>query len=282
MRDILLVQPFDPATRRQLSVLLMLAAWIWLPAGTRASEPTRLRLMSYNIHHGVGIDGNLDLPRIAKVIQKASADIVALQEVDRLVRRSNEVDQPQVLARLTGMHVCFGGNIKLQGGEYGNAVLSRYPIARFENHHLPSIGQGEQRGLLEVEIDLPEAETLVVLATHFDHRRDDAERVQSATQINRMLLAKPTLSRVLLGDINDQLGSHTLRTLQEVWTSANKTALPTIPVGTPTRQIDFIMVAPASHWQIVDTQVLDEAVASDHRGILATARLLPTVPKPSP
>ncbi|MEZ6125818.1 MAG: endonuclease/exonuclease/phosphatase family protein [Planctomycetaceae bacterium] len=111
----------------------------------RAADPTQLRVLSYNIHHGEGVDRKLDLQRIADVILSVRPDLVALQEVDRNATRTGGVDQPAELARLTRMHVVFGANIELQGGHYGNAVLSRHPIARLRNHLLPNIDDSERR-----------------------------------------------------------------------------------------------------------------------------------------
>src|SRR3954468_2494324 len=90
--------------------------------------PERVRVLSYNIHHGEGVDGKLDLERIAAVINAVEPDLVALQEVDQRVARTRLIDEPADLARLTKMHVAFGANLALQGGHYGNAVLSRWPI----------------------------------------------------------------------------------------------------------------------------------------------------------
>ncbi len=108
--------------------LLFLAAIAALPPFAHADEPTRLRVLSYNIHHGAGIDGRLDLERIARVIQSARPDVVALQEVDRGVARSKRIDEPAELARLTGLRAIFERNITYQGGDYGNAVLTGLPV----------------------------------------------------------------------------------------------------------------------------------------------------------
>jgi len=78
-----------------------------------AGDPVRLRVISYNIHHGEGVDTRLDLPRIAKVLLSEQPDLVALQEVDERAARTGSVSQPAELARLTAMHVAFGGNIPL-------------------------------------------------------------------------------------------------------------------------------------------------------------------------
>ena len=251
-----------------------------------AAEPLRLRVLSYNIHHAEGVDGKLDLPRIAAVIKGAGADLVALQEVDRKVARSAAVDQPAELARLTGMHVAFGANIPLGTGEYGNAVLSRPAILESANHSLPNVEAGEQRGVLAVRIDWPvPGSSLHFLATHLDHRRDERERIASAEAINqladKLLEAAKTADPkreplvILAGDLNATPESKPLAKLAEQWRSASSAPQPTIPVDRPRRQIDYVLFRPAARWKVVSTTVLEEATASDHRPILAVLELLP-------
>jgi endonuclease/exonuclease/phosphatase family metal-dependent hydrolase len=241
-----------------------------------AVEPLRIGVLSYNIHHGEGIDGKLDLRRIAGVIRSVSPDIVALQEVDRRTARTDRVDQPAELARLTEMEVVFEKNIDYQGGQYGNAVLSNVPVARHENIHLPRLDNGEQRGVLMVELQ-PEtmARPVLLLATHLDHRPDDRERFASAEQINRTVEKHAGIPAILAGDLNDTRGSRVLKKFEECWTVAGTEELPTIPVGEPTRQIDFILYRPRDDWRVVEVRVLDEAIASDHRAVFATLELLP-------
>ena len=62
-----------------------------------------VRVLTYNIHHGEGLDGRIDLPRQAAIMTSAAPDLVALQEVDRGTARAGGVDQLAELARLTGM-----------------------------------------------------------------------------------------------------------------------------------------------------------------------------------
>jgi endonuclease/exonuclease/phosphatase family metal-dependent hydrolase len=241
-----------------------------------AGEHLRLRVLSYNIHHGEGVDRKLDLPRIASVINSVKPDLVALQEVDQGTERTNKVDQPEELARLTGLNVVFGGNIRYQGGDYGNAVLSRLPISQHKNHLLPRFDNGEQRGVLQVEVELPDGcGTLLFLATHLDHRAGDRERIASAKAINELPADSKDRPAVLAGDLNDVPDSKTLQEFETVWTRANEKVLPTIPVDQPNRQIDFILFRPAERWKAIEVQVLDEAVASDHRAIFAVLELLP-------
>lgn len=263
---------------RRLSVSVVVVACVLglltAPGAQAAAAPAvRIIALSYNIHHGEGLDGQLDLGRIAEVIRASGADIVALQEVDRGVQRSGEVDQAGELGRLLDMHQAFGGNIRHQGGDYGNAVLSRWPIARHENHLLPSTG-GEQRGVLQVEIHVPQVEDpLCLLATHLDHRRGDEERVRSARFINELTMVGAQRAAILMGDLNDVRGSRTLNQLESRWTQTTGQATPTIPTARPTRQIDFVLVRPANRWRVLEVRVIDERIASDHLPILAVLEL---------
>jgi endonuclease/exonuclease/phosphatase family metal-dependent hydrolase len=241
-----------------------------------ADGQLRLRVLSYNIHHGEGVDHKLDLARLADVIKSVKPDLVALQEVDQVTERTNKVDQAAELARLTGLNVVFGGNIRHQGGNYGNAVLSRLPIVRHKNHRLPRFDDGEQRGVLQVEVKLPDGQgPLLFLATHLDHRPGDRERVASAKAINDLVATNASRVAVLAGDLNDIPDSKTLREFAVMWNPVNDQMLPTIPVSQPTKQIDFVLFRPAERWKTIEVRVLDEAVASDHRAIFAILELLP-------
>jgi endonuclease/exonuclease/phosphatase family metal-dependent hydrolase len=275
----------SPARRQALLLLVIAVQAASAAKPAIAAEPVRLRVLSYNIHHGEGADGKLDLPRIAKVIKGAKADLVALQEVDWRVARSGDVDQPAELARLTGMHVAFGANIALGAGEYGNAVLSRTPILESKNHALPNVDAGEQRGVLAVRIEWPAPGAAIhFLATHFDHRRDERERIASAEAINKLVdkLAEPAGSAdakqqplmILAGDLNATPESKPLTELAKHWKNASEGPQPTIPVGRPARQIDFVLFRPVQRWKVVSTTVLDEPIASDHRPILAVLELV--------
>ncbi len=264
------MQPTRSTTRRLwLCVLTMLVCGAGA-SSLEAAEPLHLRVLCYNIHHAQGVDGKLDLERIAGVIQSVKPDIVALQEVDQKATRSDRVDQPAELARLTGMQVVFGANIPLQGGHYGNAVLSRYPIAQHDNQLLPNIDNGEQRGVLSATLKIPGLrEPLRLLATHLDFRPDDRERIASVKVINQLVSESSQQVALLAGDMNDVIGSQTLKDFDSVWTRVNAQPLPTIPVAEPKRQIDFILYRPSDHWKVVEVKVLEEAVASDHRPIFA-------------
>lgn len=245
-------------------------------APIHASEPVRLRVMSYNIHHGEGVDGKVDLPRLAGVIRAESPDLVALQEVDQKTERTGKVDQPAELGRLAGMNMIFGGNIPYQGGRYGNAILSKHPARLKRNHPLKSFYVGEQRGVMEVEVDVPGLnQPLLFFATHLDYRGGSQERPASALRINEIILQNPNRPAILMGDLNDRIGSETLGIFEKAWARSDQRELMTFPVDKPIRQIDFILIRPKNCWKAIETRVLEETVASDHRAIVATLELSP-------
>ncbi len=248
---------------RLLAVLLLAAASL---AG-QAAAPSRVAVLSYNIHHGEGTDGKLDLERIARVIRSVSPDIVAVQEVDRGTSRTGGVDQAAELARLTGMRAIFGQTIPYGGGQYGNAVLTRLEVERWDNHPLPGV---EPRGLLDVA-----TERFTFFATHLDATRDDAKRVEAARQINARM-AGSKVPAVLAGDLNAPPERAPIRTLAAEWRIVGgEQERPTSPSGAPRRQIDYILFRPAARWKTVEVRVLDEPTASDHRPIFAVLELLP-------
>ena len=261
----------------RITRLLLLLAISFPAISADAGEPLRLRVLCYNIHHAEGVDRKLDVERIAGVIRSVEPDLVALQEVDQKVKRTQVVDQPAELAKLTKMQVVFGANIELQGGHYGNAVLSRFPITRQKNHLLPNIDRSEQRGVIEAEIKGPDSnEPLLLLATHLDFRADERERLASAKAINELIAKHPNQPALLAGDLNATPDSKTLQQFETKWTRANAKPMATVPVKQPTKQIDFILYRTRDRWKVIEVKVLDEAVASDHRAIFAVLELLPS------
>lgn len=238
----------------------------------QSAEGRELRALTFNIHHAEGVDGKLDVARIAQLIRDAKADVVALQEVDRGVERSGRRDLLKEIADLTGMAFAFGKNLDHQGGDYGNALLTTRPIVSEGNKHLPNADASEQRGVLQLVLDVDDTQVLV-LATHLDHRRDDAQRVTSARAILDMLTAWGPGPALAMGDFNDVPGSRTYATLiaafTDVWVAVGQGDGFTIPVEAPTRRIDWILVRGL---EPVRAEVL-KTEASDHLPVVATLRV---------
>src|SRR5690606_562225 len=138
--------------RSFLAISMFVAGCLAAPA-----HAATLRVLTYNIHLGaLGTDGQRDLGRIADVINAANPDIVALQEVDKNVPRSGNVNQMFQLGQLTGMQHYFGKTRNLNGGEYGNGILVRngIDIVSTTNHALPNPGNVEARRVIEMNLSL--------------------------------------------------------------------------------------------------------------------------------
>jgi len=134
-------------------------------------EEPRLRVLTYNIHHGEGMDGRIEYERLAAIIARLKPDVVALQEVDRSTTRSGGADQLSRLASLTGMNGEFGRAIYHAGGEYGETILSRFPLVWAKTHPLPFRPGQEPRAalaaLIEPDNGLP---SFVLVGTHLCHQ----------------------------------------------------------------------------------------------------------------
>jgi endonuclease/exonuclease/phosphatase family metal-dependent hydrolase len=244
---------------------------------TSIPSGTTVTVMSFNIHHGEGTDGVLDLERTARVIRASGADVAGLQEVDRnFAERSNWTDQAAGLAGLLDWHVAYGANIDLSPSapsrpriQFGNAVLSRYPIARWENTPLFRSPGEEQRGLLHAEVDVPGL-PLHVYVTHLD-AFSETDRVQQAQQVAD--LVGENSPAVLLGDFNagpetPEIGR--LRaTLTDTWTAAaGDGRVAAHPADARAARIDYIFTSQRlrAQWTSFST---DDPAASDHLPVVS-------------
>ena len=243
-------------------------------AGKQGAART-FRVMTYNIHHGEGVDGKVDLGRIADLIKREQADIVALQEVDKGVQRTARRDFPAELAALTGMTCIFSNNFSFQGGEYGNAVLTRFPVKRWTNRHYQMLRAGEQRGLLQVVLEVHGRE-LVFLNTHIDYRADDTERLMSAAEILTAIQSYHGRPMILCGDFNDTPGSRTHQKIAQAfldtWTAAGTGDGFTIPTPKATKRIDYLWLGKDSPVDVIRLWV-PQSEASDHLPVVGEFRL---------
>lgn len=256
-----------------LLVLLLGLAAVACTGPGRSSAPARVSVLSYNIHRGVGLDGATDLERIARVVRESGADLVALQEVDVGTTRSAGVDQASELARLTGMQVVFGEAMPWDGGSYGEAVLSRWPIAAWRVHALPHGAEREPRCALEVQVDTPSGRMRFV-GTHLDHTELPADRIAQVRALDELF--GDGLPTVLAGDFNDEPGSESLSRLADHWADVlGPIPRATFPADAPERAIDHFFVSPPSRWRRTSAAVVDEGVASDHRPVAAVLELAP-------
>lgn len=232
-------------------------------------QPATLELMSYNIRHGVGMDGVLDLERIAEVIRRENPDLLALQEIDHTCTRSGNRDIAGELGKALGMEAHFGKFMDFQGGRYGMAVLSKLPVQEVNIHRLPD--GAEPRIALEVQVTVQGmASPISFIGIHNDWT-DDAIRIK---QVNALLAAIEDSGRptVLAGDFNAVPGDlSTDIFLCGGWNNLGDFKDFTFPADKPNRTIDYIMIKGFQN-PSGQTRVVDESVASDHRPIRASLR----------
>ena len=169
----------------QILCLIILAGFLH---GAMAQPKARLRVLTYNIHHGEGTDGRFDYERLAGVITDLNPDVVALHEVDRKTRRARGIDQPALMEKLTGMKSVFGRSFHYSGGEYGNAVLSRLPVDNVQTHYLPFRFGQEPRAAVAARVSpdngLPR---FILVSTHLSTRARGSEQ---AHQLNSLFPAR--------------------------------------------------------------------------------------------
>ncbi|WP_019540088.1 endonuclease/exonuclease/phosphatase family protein [Proteiniphilum acetatigenes] len=223
------------------------------------------RLMSYNIHHGEGMDGKIDIERIGKLIIDINPEVVGLQEVDSVVVRSGNIDILQLLSEQTGMYATFGYSILHDGGKYGNGVLTREKPIAVKKIALP--GAKEARTALIVELD-----KYVVVNTHLSLTNE--ERLESVKIITDAveIYDKPIF---LMGDLNATPDSEPITFLQDKWQILSNPKQPTSPSVNPRSTIDYILgyTAKGETYAKYRAHVIDEQVASDHRPLFVDIRL---------
>lgn len=224
------------------------------------------RVMTYNIHHGEGMDKRVDLPRIAHLILREKADLVALQEIDQGVQRTKKQDFPEELAKLTGMACVFSNNFHFQGGDYGNAILTRHPVRQWTNTHIRMLRPGEQRGILQVVVEIDQ-KPLLFISTHLDFRADDTERLAHVEQLKACVKKFAGMPVLIAGDFNDRPGSRTCQAMgkefDDAWLLAGSGEGFTIPSGHPNQRIDYVWILKNSPVKPVRASI-PASDASDH------------------
>jgi endonuclease/exonuclease/phosphatase family metal-dependent hydrolase len=261
-------------------VLLLLAAVLSACVETAAGRGAirtagPLRVLTYNIHHGEGMDGKFDYDRLAAVIARARPDLVALQEVDRGTRRAGGVDQAAVLAQKIGMRHAFGEAMPYSGGSYGEAVLSRFPLESVANHPL-SCGEGQEpRAALAVIVRPwgPDGPELLFAGTHLCHQ-SAVTRLRQVQEIGAALEDR-TGPAVLAGDFNFGPDTQPYGVLAKNWLDAARDAGAvecTFGAGLPPeerrKRIDFVWIRKERGLRVLSAEVIEEPLASDHLPVL--------------
>lgn len=246
-----------------------------------------LKILSYNIHYEVGMDGKRDIQRIVDVIKDLQPDIVGLQEVsDQLMTDS--------LARLTGLTGVFGVSTDVEPPNlyhllgipvpeaqlhYGDAILCKLPFSYVGNQSIPSASSSRYEAMA-IDIEIGSSDQIRFINTHFDYLETigSKEARKAAIEVIEGTFLTPQkqeIPAILTGDLNATPESAPLRLLEAYgWVTKKEPKLFTVPVKEPIKQIDYVLVRPQKYWKIKSIEVIDEPVASDHLPILMTVELL--------
>lgn len=258
------------------------------PAGTapvatvRPRAAGRLRLLTYNVHRCLGMDGKLSPTRIARVIARYAPDVVALQEVDVKHRSTGGVDQTEHIARLLGMTGQFHPALRMKDGDYGIAVMSRYPMQLMKADVLPRLraqAYYQPRAALWVTVDVMGA-PVQVINTHLSLWPEERLR-QIEALLGREWLRHPRCRapEVLCGDFNAWPGSPVYRQVSAVLQDAQRAVSAHEPKHTwagrwPLARIDHVFVG--SRVRVLGIEVPTtalERVASDHLPLIVDVQL---------
>jgi len=244
-------------------------------AAKQKTLATDITVMTYNVHHcnPPSAGDKIDVEAIAKVILAEKPDLVALQEIDVNTERSGKgVNQARLLGELTGMKYYFSKAIDHQGGAYGVAVLSRFPIIDSINYRLPIYPDKpeEFRTIAVVKVLLPSGQNMLFASTHLGLK--EPNRLLQAEKIIEHF-GKNDLPMVLGGDFNAVPESKVIQYFDQYFTRTCKDdCLATIPVENPNKTIDFIMFNGKESFQTMEIRTLVEKYASDHLPVVARLR----------
>ena len=229
-----------------------------------AQAQNTLKLMTYNIKNANGMDDVCNFQRIANVINNASPDVVAIQEVDSMTKRSGQKYVLGEIAERTQMHAYFAPAIDFDGGKYGIGLLTRQVPVRLQTIPLP--GREEARALI-----LAEFEDYIYCCTHMSLTEED--RMESL-KIVKSFTAPYKKSLFLAGDMNAEPESDFTKELQKDFQLLSNPKQHTYPAPEPKETIDYIatLKSNANGFALISARVLNEPMASDHRPILVELR----------
>ncbi|HEX3012282.1 MAG TPA: endonuclease/exonuclease/phosphatase family protein [Syntrophomonadaceae bacterium] len=219
-----------------------------------------VKIATYNIRYGKGIDGKVSLSRIAGVLQQINPDIIALQEMDKNRLRSYGAAQAKKLAKALKMNYVYGAVKRYCLGSYGNAVLTRYPIISYQNHLLPD--SKDPRCCLQVNLNV-EGVTLSFFNIHLG--LNHTVRMYNVEHFVIPLIKSINHPVILAGDFNVTADGEEIKMLSpylnDTFTHSQSFFKATFPSNRPVERIDYIFInnyCSCNEFDIINSQ------ASDH------------------
>jgi endonuclease/exonuclease/phosphatase family metal-dependent hydrolase len=247
-------------------------------SATFSAEPDtpELKILTYNVHSCIGTDRKLDPHRIADVIARTGADVIALQELDVGRKRTAGVDQAAMIAKLLKMEAHFHPALHVEEEKYGDAILTAFPTRLMKAGPLPSLG--ETRGAIWVRINW-HGRQVNILNTHLALRNVDRVR-QVEMLMGGEWIASSEFggdAAIICGDLNAIPTSPAYRMLARRFRDTQRLTSgkprPTFPSRFPLLRLDHILVS--EHFDVGSATVLADPLcrrASDHLPLLVTLR----------
>ncbi len=233
-------------------------------SGMAQSSPFRLKIMSFNVCRSGELTQYSVVP-FANLIRQYDPDMIALQELDYKTTRNTGIDFTTKLGAELGMFPVFGKTINYKGGEYGIAVLSKYPFLSVKTEQLPTPADREQRAVLITEVQLPSGQNVRFASTHLD-QSSDAISSAMASALNTFLL-KDDMPTIVGGDFNTRPEQETIANGMQQWKRFCNDD-PTSP-DKPTKKIDYLFGYPKEKCKTINYQVIVQTGISDHCPIVA-------------
>lgn len=229
------------------------------------AERNTIRIMSYNIRNGRGLDDVTDLWRTANAINKVAPDVVAVQEVDSVTGRSGQTDVLRVLGERTLMYPTYAPAIPYDGGKYGIGILSKEKPRSY--HYISLPGREEQRAFLWVEFD-----RYIFCCTHLSLTAEDQLLSLPLIRKEAEAAQKPLF---IAGDWNATASSPFIAEIGKDFQLLSNPKTATFPANTPDSCLDYIAAYAKSSQPCtrLSSWVPEEKVASDHRPVVVDVRL---------
>jgi endonuclease/exonuclease/phosphatase family metal-dependent hydrolase len=241
----------------------------------RLSVPARafdhkLRVMTYNIHVGVGMDKKLDLGRIAEVIKPSASRSRGIAGSGSRRSAHQRVDEIAEIAKLTHMEYAFAFNLAYQGGQYGVAILSRLPIIATDHRLFKNLREAERRGFIRAEVDF-HGRKLNFATTHLDYQFDDGRQFEVRQLLDALKEVSGPL--IVVGDFNDTPDGGAYKLMRERFDDAwmgNADTIPgfSYPADKPAKRIDYILLRNGDNVRTRRSWVVS-TLASDHIPVIA-------------
>lgn len=268
---------------------LVFSSFQTVSAENNDDEEVTVRMATYNIQAGMGVDGEYDLDRLADTIRDMDADVIGLQEVDvHWGDRSENENTIKLLAEKLGMDYYFAPIYDLDPDEgskkrkqYGVAVLSEYPIEQTANREITRLSTQDPDpepelapGFLEAQIDVDGADVWFYV-THLDYRGDPSIREE---QVDDMFdVMEEHDYPVLVGDMNANPDAPELQPLfrwfDDAWENNTQSGSGyTFPSDSPEKRIDYVLT---SKKMSVENTTVDHSLASDHFPVSTDVTLAP-------